>query len=341
MIDVVVDTSIFRQDPQRKKAAFRSLEQLSASGHVRVHIPYFVRREFLSHLREEYTRPVKEMQKIMRDIERKILPLGIKAKALPKNHQLERLQKTIETTIERDFLKWSKLIKAKLHPIRNHHGRRIANAYFDGSAPFSREKVRSDIPDSFIFQTILDLSRKIDRLHVVVTDGTLSKACKSISKVIAHNSLDEFIKTEDCIALLKNQDFVDYLSKLSQNLEEDKDLLIEKLRFDLPQSLPSYAFSDKYIPSDGNNASIVSVSEFCNEVHFEFTKMEYLGKGTVLLPFSCNVDAGVDFHILKSDYHGLSDVRRRSISSTSEQDNSLYYLAHEHVELNIAGKVSI
>ena len=340
MIDVVIDTSIFRQDPQRKKAAFRSLEQLGNNGHVRLHVPYFVWREFLSHLKEEYTNPVREMQKNLHDLQRKVLSLGIETRVLPKHHQLERLHRTIETAIEKDFLEWSKRVKAKLHPVRTHHGRRIASDYFDGSAPFSGKKSRNDIPDSFIFQTIIDLSRKRDRLHVVIADGALLEACRSISKVIAHNSLDDFIKTEDCIALLINQDFVDYLSKLSRNLEEDKDLLIDKLGFELSYSLPGHTFTDRRIPSDGNSASILLVSESCEDVHFEFSKMEYLGRGTVLLPFSCTVNAGIDLPNVKSDYYSLSNERRISISA-SEHHDSRCYLAYEHLKLKVDGTVSI
>jgi hypothetical protein len=339
VIELVIDTSIFRQDPPRKKAASRALERLGKGGHIRLHIPYFVRREFLSHLMDEHTKPVREMQRSLHDVQRKLLQLGIKAKALPKNHQLEKLCKTIETTLERDFVKWTKRINAKLHPIRNHHGGRIGNGYFDGSAPFSSKKVRNYIPDAFIFQTILDLSRKVDRLHVITADGTFSEACKNTPKVYVHNSLEAFIKTDDCIALLKNQDFVDHLPQVIQKLEEEEQTLITNLSSVLEDSLSGHEFRDDHIPSDGSEASIAGTYD-ASGIEFDFNKVEYLGGGTVLLPFSCKVDAYVDFYIFKSDYYCLSDERMNSIS-TSEYGNDHYYLAQERLELNVAGKVSI
>ena len=174
MIHLVIDTSIFRQDPQRKTVAFRSIEQLGERGHLCIHIPYFVKHEFLSHLKEEFVDSVLTFQKCTKDLKRKVSMLGIKTTIRPSERQIEHLCKAIEGKIDQDFLKWTKKTKAKTLTISNHHGKRVANDYFSGNAPFSGRKSRKDMPDAFIFQSVRDLSRKFDHLHVVAADGGLS-----------------------------------------------------------------------------------------------------------------------------------------------------------------------
>ena len=46
---VVLDTSIYRHDPQRKKAAFKAITSLAANNHITLHVPHVVKEEFLSY----------------------------------------------------------------------------------------------------------------------------------------------------------------------------------------------------------------------------------------------------------------------------------------------------
>lgn len=149
MIDVVIDTSIYRADPRRKKPAFRAVERLAKAGKLRIHLPYFVQHEFITHMQDEYAKPLREIRKLLGDTDRKIAVLGIRAKSLPKKHQIKKLLERVEAAAERDFKSWAKAVNAKPHSIRNHHGKQIAKDYFKGHAPFSGKKARNDIPDSF------------------------------------------------------------------------------------------------------------------------------------------------------------------------------------------------
>lgn len=48
MIHLVVDTNILRADISRKNAAFSALHRLASKDKLVLHVPYFVREEFLS-----------------------------------------------------------------------------------------------------------------------------------------------------------------------------------------------------------------------------------------------------------------------------------------------------
>jgi len=48
MIHVFLDSSIYRQDPLRKSAAFQALARMGNADEIALHIPYFVKHEFLT-----------------------------------------------------------------------------------------------------------------------------------------------------------------------------------------------------------------------------------------------------------------------------------------------------
>jgi hypothetical protein len=49
MIYVLLDTSIYRSDPPRRRAAFQTLTALCEAGEITLHVPSIVKREFVSH----------------------------------------------------------------------------------------------------------------------------------------------------------------------------------------------------------------------------------------------------------------------------------------------------
>lgn len=49
MIHVLLDTSIYRSDPPRRRAAFQTLAALCEAGDITLHVASIVKREFVSH----------------------------------------------------------------------------------------------------------------------------------------------------------------------------------------------------------------------------------------------------------------------------------------------------
>ncbi|HAW82340.1 MAG TPA: hypothetical protein DCX27_23145, partial [Balneola sp.] len=58
MLHLLIDTSVLRQDPQRKSASFLVINRLGNLGELITHIPYVVQREFLSQRENEYVNPI-------------------------------------------------------------------------------------------------------------------------------------------------------------------------------------------------------------------------------------------------------------------------------------------
>src|SRR5580692_1229 len=86
MLHVIIDTSIYRNDPKRGKAAFRALTRLCEGGKIVLYVPAYVKGEFVS------------QQKIaVEDDIRKIITA---AKSITRRSGDERLAKFSEEVIK-------------------------------------------------------------------------------------------------------------------------------------------------------------------------------------------------------------------------------------------------
>ena len=73
MLHIVIDTSIYRTDPWRKKAASKAVERLAKAGKLKLHVPYFVKEEFISFARAEYENHVDKLQQEISRLQQKPL----------------------------------------------------------------------------------------------------------------------------------------------------------------------------------------------------------------------------------------------------------------------------
>jgi len=101
------------------------------------------------------------------------------------------------------------------------HGERVAAAYFAGTAPFGDKKVRTDLPDSFIWETAIDFVSEHGEISVISADGRLRTAAEKHAVMTVYKSL-EVISTDTC------QEALDELiasEAISENIDCIKELL--------------------------------------------------------------------------------------------------------------------
>lgn len=186
MLHVLLDTSIYRGDRKRNKAGFRALSRLLRGSKVQLHIPYWVKREFLSQqrvdLEESLTSMLTNANRILRCFgHEKLETFAERTKTA-----LDKIRPdSIELTAA-EFNHWLATHKVLEHQVQSEHGKRVTEAYFHGAAPFSKAKQREDLPDSFIWQSMLDVAADHSPLHVVVNDNALKRAALNNRNMVAH-----------------------------------------------------------------------------------------------------------------------------------------------------------
>ena len=335
--DVVIDTSIFMQDPYRNRSAFKALEDLCKKGKMRLHIPRVVYEEFTSNLADSQSQQLGNLASALDKLSQ--LPNGVK-------HNVSKWRKTLKQKCQeiiehpkKEFDRWCKEVNAQIHEIQNHHGRNVMNGYFRGHPPFKQIKSRNDIPDGFIYEAIKNIASVAEEVAVACHDDNLAKACEGIANVKIFRKLDDLIRSPEFHSLVKDQEIEKQLSRIVVALEENEELLHEAVEDNIAEALVGKSVEHHSIPSHENEATILSVDS-PEQIEFEFGDAIYIGAGIVNIPFTCEVSAETYFHIYKADYYTLPRSRAKNIN-ISEYDNDHYYEADETLDVQVHGTLAI
>lgn len=340
MIDVVVDTSIYRTDPKREKAAFRVLTKLATNGFVRVHIPHVVEREFSTQQLELLGTAFGDGKKFVSSIRNK-LSATLANEVSDIDMLIGALRVKAEAELASSLSKWAEEINAEIHPTQSHHGELVLNAYFSGGAPFSQPKERKDFPDAFIYESTRDLLKKKQTVHVVSADVNLRNSCSKLKGVIAYDALEQFLKSTQCVDAAQNLEHLEKLTLFRSNIGAYAANFAVHVNRLLLDYMPYKSFEDPYFKSDDNSAAVEMMDEPA-EIEIDESNIELLGVDTLLVPFSCHLEALVYYSIFASDYWVMADKDTVGISVTHDEHSSGPYLeANEYVTLEIRGIFSI
>jgi hypothetical protein len=338
-LHVLIDSNIYRGDRKRNKPAFRAILRLAKAGKLRLHVPFFVKAEVLSQLQDDVK---SEIHKI-RNAAHAILSLtgesNLKGQAAQLVQTAAAMKQNGDAWVAADLQGWIQEAQAIEHPIAPDHGARMAAAYFTGSPPFGNKKQRTDIPDSFIWETALDLVQTNGHLIVVSNDGGVHKAADEHPVMEAYQSLEDLLKTPECQEAINEIDeseaITNNIARIKVLLPDMQDTLEGWLDTGVVDELAWKTVRHHAIPEDNGEAQIASVNQTEN-VAFIFAEVEHFGDGDLGIPFTATVDCELNFRIHRGDYYALGD------DDISVSDWSEHYLdANKTYALSIEGYVNL
>lgn len=305
MIHIVLDTSIYREKPRLDSREFKLITYLSEKEVLKLHLPYFVELEFKTEIEKIQEGRIK---RAIKSLESTINYSFAGRKTQELVDILDSISGMKEDLIaERgsSFLKWIADINAIRYPLDEDETKKAIDAYFKGNPPLKEPKVRNDIPDSFIFQTIESLRRKYkSELHAIIKDKKLREACES-SGITCFKSLSDFLEIE------KLQEFLRY-KLIDDNSKLVFDHIVKLLKPEESKTidlLESILLSDDYrIISGGSVPGInneIYVSGVERPHHLEYDDMFYFGGSLFILPFSALVEMTYEFPLFHHDVYDL------------------------------------
>lgn len=305
MIHVILDTSIYRQKPRLDSPEFRALSYLANKGCLQLHVPYFVEKEFCSWLEYEQCGKTKKAEKLLTGI-LNYDGVGTQTSELKKyvKHLQENLQ-IISTERKASFINWLKRVGAERYSLVEDETCKALDAYFYGKPPLKEPKVRKDIPDSFIFQTILNLKDKYGgELHVVIHDGNLREACRTAG-INYHSELKGLLNLpvlKECLTLKIIEDNSEKISEVINEIAEGKrEQILSKIEYML-LSDDYGTISGNTIPGESNEIYVSNVNK-PREIDFS-RDVEYFGDGLFALHFTSIVELLYEFAVFIGDaYH--------------------------------------
>ena len=215
----------------------------------------------------------------------------------------------------------------------------MAAAYFGGKMPFRASKHRDDFPDSFIWETALDLAAEHDGLVVVSSDKRLHSAADQHERMTAYESLDDFVEDDDCqdvLADLTPEVVAQNVERIKRLLPNTTESLQANLDADLVEELAWKTVRHGAIPEDNNEAAIVSVGAAEN-VDFAFGETDRFSDADIGIPFTATVECELNYTIYKGDYYTLSEPEEVNIEEWSDH----YFDAHQTFTISIAGHLNL
>src|SRR5437764_11357445 len=138
-------------------------------GTLQIFVPWITNQEVLTGIRDQ----VEDLTA------RKKLETGLAeiAKGQADDSPLSALQLAAQQTRERIYLDtrnkyeaWISSAQAEILPMTTEQANGAWKAYFAGAPPFRHPKSRTDLPDAFAFQALVELAGKIGPVHFIVED---------------------------------------------------------------------------------------------------------------------------------------------------------------------------
>lgn len=339
MINVILDTNVYRKNPDLSDLNFKALERLAIRGKVKVHIPYIVEREFQTQQREFCSISINKINSGLKDLLRR--PLSEETYKKIENLKQKIISESEEILSDSDnqIVKWANKISANREPLCLEQATKSMEAYFQGMPPLKEIKIRSDIPDSFLVRSIEKIYSEIKPIYVIAGDKKVRDSFSTVSDIKTYKELSDFIESEvvqtkitELDELQNQQDIIKALI-----LNEDNSHEIEQvISNEIGELLVGETVEDSSIPDDNNEATIEGYYD-AKDIEVLIGEAFYYGDNQYGIPFTLNIKVSTTFYIFKSDIYSIEGSETLSISD----HNRHYFEAEKEYVLTVLGVVSV
>jgi hypothetical protein len=336
MVHVVLDTNIFSSNRRRDSGPFHALVRLCNGSKVTLHVPYVVKQEFLSQQQElacKHFGDIRVSASKLRDITRQGNIVEFAKKIEPSAGSLEN----VANLVEKEWQHWLKSVSAVEDPIGSSHGQRVIDDYFVGKPPFKTPKNRNDIPDSYVWQAVLDLTKQFQPLHFVASDKAMFDAATKIQEIVAFEKLGAFIETKECqdgLREMAEEVLTQNVRRAGNQLREVREHLEWLVGLMILNALDGETITDGRIHDDNHEATIYSIDD-PQKMKFAFDKVEYYGSSEIGVPFEVVTECRLHYAIYKADYYVLDEDEQAKISISELNDH--YYDAEGDYDIKVTG----
>lgn len=338
MIHVLLDSSIYRNDPSRRRLAFKTLAGLCEKKLVTLHVPSIVKREFTTYLAVQAEAVLGEAVRSLKKLTRSDGPNSARILAETSLTELRTFTTRYGEHAVSSFNEWLQKVHAVEHEVKPECVHDVLDRYFEGELPFKTVKSRDDFPDAFIWQIIRELAGK-GRLCAVIADKNFRKAVSKIEKVDAFESLEAFIEAP-AVQDLFPENFVRKHEVEILNLFKYSPWIFDVPIADGIDSELRDTSIAHTVYENFDEADIVDV-ESVDNVTIDFGRAHYFGDNIFRLPFKARVRAILDYFLDKSTYYGMSNEETLLIEVQDSEWNDSTMWVQEGRYLNVEGELGI
>lgn len=339
-IPLIIDSSIYKQIPKLNSPLFIQLIKYIRLNIFELYIPEIVENEYLTWIRKESQEAYDTVVKATESLNKYYEDENIMGFELKYNFAASVAGNQINEILKKIFDNWRKFkinTNATILPINNNHGKIVMDAYFYGKTPFKSVKNRADIPDAFIYYSMLDLLKRNKRIVFISQD---KEFCNKIAekRISIFTNLSELFKCND----YKISD--DYFMTL-QNAEKTKalfqyfrDEIILKIERKLCISDSISEFEKEYWDILIGNYKEVTLK--VESINFDVEKVNGIKKYTFMVPISAKIIHTFYTEASKDEVDAINIERVNGLFEKSINEKMLYDIT-EKFQYTVIGNISI
>jgi len=334
-LNIILDSSILKKERKLTSTKLKLLNKLSHLSIISLHFPWVVYKEYTT---SNITNISEDINKLLKSI-RLIMGLGLdeteKSSFKEILENILNIKKIIPQSVDKHWKGFIEESKATVCELEDSHGKNVMSSYFEGLKPFSSKKNRNDIPDAFIYESILTIVNKIkDNVVFVCNDNNLRKSITGIAGIVTFNSLEEFYESNEYKNIDKEykkiEHYADELIELEKNLNIVEEIIENGVEDFLCSMVGTDVESDK-IPSDNNDGTFVNLekiysSEIIKDDIIFINDLFYL---KVLVKGS----ARIEYFLYKWDEHQIEN--RKNADIIDDDWNDHYYEVGESYDFEL------
>jgi hypothetical protein len=342
--NVALDTNIYRNCPKMDNLDFQAIERLSKSGFIQIHAPYVVQREFQTQQSSACKEHINVAKKGLSDLVRKHFSPKLKDEIQNISAKLEKIEQQVLDDAEKHFDEWLKKVGGQLHEITSDDATESLEHYFNGTGPVKEAKLRKDIPDAFIYQTLDNLRKGDSDLVFICKDAYFRNAVETNLKgILCYDSITNFIEDpiiKSAIQLSEASSDPTVLLNLLKEIEKSSQSISKQFTSSDIDDLANMHLSDSEFDSDDNEATIVSYNE-PTDINFTWDEYTYFGDGDYGIPFTFQVEVGISMLIFKADYYCLDEEDTGPISDWNDHYFEMERVADVKVDAIMAININL
>lgn len=342
-IHLVIDTNILKSKPHYKEE-YKALQRLIKKNIVIFYLHYIVKEEYRTQIEEPYLESLKYIQENLN----KLVNMYHSNKEIIEsilcsvNNLKNDIKAKIKDNIQDNF---DNKLQARYLDIQPNDVNAVFERYFAGLPPFiDRSNRRKNIPDAFIFISLLKMVNENKNVVLVTNDNNFIESVKDINdnnsnKIDTFKSIDEFLQTKEIEEILVTKDSQEKIKEFIETIQS-KHIIEYILSDDSENPFKAYKkieklnkINNKYIPSIDNTATITYIVEiYENTIQADFEKITYYSNDTIGIPITFRVEVESQLIVSRNI---INDIMSQWGGIVAETRDEHYCDVEKNIELEI------
>jgi|GEM_PF-2877686 len=293
MFHIVLDTNIIRSENLFKGITTEILGHLVTQNKAVVYMSIVSQREFITAMELERDQLLNGFKKLRRNL---FTEVNMAAVDCIKS-SVEALKTSTTSDIGHIFSNWIKTLKVQTLDIADDHGKRVIKSYFEGDAPFKEVKRREDFPDAFIYESVVDLSKKVMQLYFISNDATFNNSFRSTPNIKVFRKLTDFLKGEETKDLVASFTIKREMPRIREFLKCNEELLYKRFRERIEDELRGFPINVNPEYSFGGEGWIDAIEDI-DGLEWDIGESEYIMENMISIQFRAKAKATVALAVI-------------------------------------------